>query len=388
MSKKVFVTAIQSISALGCEQSAVWSNYLKGQPHFSKIGFGEERSTGDWASKLDEACEQELQQLKGKRSQYQRLDRTVLMAMLAAEKALDQFPGGRSDMGLSLGSSRGATGVWERNHREFIIKKEVSAYSSPTTTLGNISVWTAQHLGLNGPAIDHSITCSTGLHAILNGMAWIRSGMSGQFMAGGTEAALTAFTLAQIKALRLYSHLDNLRACESMRFEKKSNSMVLGEAAAVAVLEGENSSRPLVQIRGIGYASEPLGSLSAISADALCLQRSMAGALRSAGLEKVDVLVMHAPGTVKGDMAEKKAVNEIFGKNLPLLTSNKWQLGHTFAASGMLSLEMGTLMISNNQFIENPFYANRRHLPKTIETVMINAVGFGGNAVSIIISKP
>jgi 3-oxoacyl-(acyl-carrier-protein) synthase len=207
-------------------------------------------------------------------------------------------------------------------------------------------------------------------------------------MAGGTEAALTPFTLAQMKALRLYSDLENVLACESMRFQKKANTMVLGEAAAVLVLEGSECLDPLLEIKGIGYSSEPLNSLSAISTDATCLQRSMAAALRSAGLDSVDVLIMHAPGTIKGDLAEKKAVDSIFNNKLPLLTSNKWQVGHTFAASGMLSLEMGALMIKNNQFLENPFHGNSRHLPEVIENVMINAVGFGGNAVSIIISKP
>ena len=63
-------------------------------------------------------------------------------------------------------------------------------------------------------------------------------------------------------------------------------------------------------------------------------------------------------------------------------------LGHTFGASGMMSLEMAVLMIAHNTFVENPFYENARHLPEVLKTVMVNAVGFGGNAVSIIISKP
>jgi 3-oxoacyl-(acyl-carrier-protein) synthase len=309
------------------------------------------------------------------------------MAMHAAQKATADTGKVDRSMGINIGSSRGATALFEQYHSQFLTEKKVSAYSSPTTTLGNISAWTAQHLGFNGPTIDHSITCSTGLHAVLNGVAWIRSGMADSFLDGGTEAALTPFTLAQMKALRLYSESQNRLACESMRFEKGANTMVLGEGAAVFVLEGENSKDPLVEIKGIGWASEPLESLSAISADATCLQQSMSGALCAAGIDKVDALVMHAPGTLKGDLAEKAAIDQVFGKNLPLLTSNKWQIGHTFAASGPLSLEMAILMIQHNHFLENPFYPNRRHLPSSIKTVMVNAVGFGGNAVSIIIAK-
>jgi len=387
LSERVFVTAFNSISALGPDHRTVWSSYVGGRALFARKQFGEAQERGNWVSGLDEMAEEQLAQLRRSRSPYQHLDRSVLMAMYAAQRTLADT--GKSDrsMGINLGSSRGATALFEQYHRQFLTENKVSAYSSPTTTLGNISAWTAQHLGLKGPTIDHSITCSTGLHAVLNAVAWIRSGMADSFLAGGTEAALTPFTLAQMKALRLYSESENHMACESMRFEKRANTMVLGEGAAVFVLEGEKAKDPLVEIKGIGCASEPLESLSAISADATCLQQSMSDALSAAGMDKVDALVMHAPGTLKGDLAEKAAVDQVFGANLPLLTSNKWQVGHTFAASGPLSLEMAILMIQNNHFQENPFYPNRRHLPSSIETVMVNAVGFGGNAVSIIIAK-
>jgi 3-oxoacyl-[acyl-carrier-protein] synthase II len=82
------------------------------------------------------------------------------------------------------------------------------------------------------------------------------------------------------------------------------------------------------------------------------------------------------------------AIKAVFGNELPLLTANKWLVGHTFGASGMLNVEMGTLMLKHNRFIENPFFNNERLLTRELKTVLVNAVGFGGNAVSIIISKP
>ena len=71
---------------------------------------------------------------------------------------------------------------------------------------------------------------------------------------------------------------------------------------------------------------------------------------------------------------------------MPALTSNKWKIGHTFGASGALSLELATLMIQHQKFIDIP-YLKPQNAPKTIKNVMINAVGFGGNAVSILLSK-
>ena len=164
--------------------------------------------------------------------------------------------------------------------------------------------------------------------------------------------------------------------------------MVLGEAASMAVLEKGISERTMAVIAGYGFASEKLTHNSSISENAECFQKSMARALENALIDTVDAIVLHAPGTVKGDVAEKNAIDLVFGKQLPLLTSNKWLMGHTFAASGMLSVEMAVLMLQKNKFIENPFYANARHLPQELKTIMVNAVGFGGNAVSIILEKP
>ena len=95
---------------------------------------------------------------------------------------------------------------------------------------------------------------------------------------------------------------------------------------------------------------------------------------------------MHAPGTIQGDLSEFKAIDKIFGNNKPMLTTNKWKTGHTFGASGMLSIELAILMMQHQQFIPVPF-AEPQKIRKKINTVLINAVGFGGNAVSILLSK-
>ena len=63
----------------------------------------------------------------------------------------------------------------------------------------------AHDLQTKGPEISHSITCSTGLHALLNGVTWLLSGMSDKFLVGGSEAALTDFTIAQMQALKVYA---------------------------------------------------------------------------------------------------------------------------------------------------------------------------------------
>ena len=109
-------------------------------------------------------------------------------------------------------------------------------------------------------------------------------------------------------------------------------------------------------------------------------------ALKDENLEDIDVIVMHAPGTIKGDLTELRAIEKVFGANLPLLTTNKWKIGHTFGASGILSLELALLMMQHDTFIATPFSKNQNKT-RPVKKVLINAVGFGGNAVSILIEK-
>jgi 3-oxoacyl-(acyl-carrier-protein) synthase len=108
-------------------------------------------------------------------------------------------------------------------------------------------------------------------------------------------------------------------------------------------------------------------------------------ALKNTMISDVDAIIMHAPGTIKGDLSEYKAIQKIFGEELPLLTTNKWKIGHTFGASGMLSIEMAILMLQNQTFIGVPFSGAKTH-QKPLKKIMVNAVGFGGNAVSVLIS--
>jgi 3-oxoacyl-(acyl-carrier-protein) synthase len=174
--------------------------------------------------------------------------------------------------------------------------------------------------------------------------------------------------------------------CRAFDFTKTKNTMVLGEAAAIACLEVGENPKALGYITGIGYATDDLQHNISISEEALCFQKSMAMALQNTPLDEVDAIVMHAPGTLKGDTSEYKAIQKIFGDTLPMLTTNKWKIGHTFGASGMLNLELALLMLQHQTFIGIPYVAEPNPR-KTIRKVLLNAVGFGGNAVSVLVAK-
>ena len=384
MKEPISITSIASISALGNSQEEIWTQYLNNQHSIAEKDFGNSKAL---VAQLPEMTQKEIQELRNSDAKYKNLDDSVLFAMYVSRKAVQKAGWtNKEDFGVNFGSSRGATQLFEKYHQEFLENHKSSTLTSPTTTLGNISSWVAHDLQSTGPEISHSITCSTALHALLNGVAWIQSGLADKFLVGGTEASLTEFTIAQMKAMKIYAKGNADFPCRAFDLTKKRNTMVLGEGASVICLEQGNSKDAIAKIAGIGYATEILEHNISISTEAQCFQKSMQMAIKGFNPDEIDAVVMHAPGTVKGDVAEFKAVEKVFCNKIPFLTTNKWKLGHTFGASGMLSLELAILMLQNQQAISVPFAMEQRQ-PESIKKVLVNAVGFGGNAVSILLTN-
>lgn len=384
---KISITAFSSISPLGNTTDQVWQKYLDNQHCFSKQFLDQQETS---VAALSPALKQLIIEIRESDPKYKFLDDSVLFALAASRKAVQQAGWNSEDVfGINIGSSRGATDLFEKHYKEYLDTGKAQTLASPTTTLGNISTWIAHDLQSVGPEISHSITCSTALHAILNGVAWLKSGMADKFLTGGSEAPLTDFTIAQMRALKIYSRIDQTEEPWpnlAFDFEKTQNTMILGEGAAVCCLEAGEKENAVAFITGVGYATEILEHNISISAEADCFQKSMKMALKDENMEDIDVIVMHAPGTIKGDLTELRAIEKVFGANLPLLTTNKWKIGHTFGASGILSLELALLMMEHDTFIATPFSKNQNKT-RPIKKVLINAVGFGGNAVSILIEK-
>jgi len=387
LQQSISITGIASISPLGVSEDEIWKNY-KNQNHCISIrDFGKQPTV---VAELTRQAKQFISKLRKENHHYENLDDSVLFGIYSARKAIACAGWGEDKhFGINIGSSRGATRLFEKYHQEFLETGSSSTLSSPTTTLGNISSWIAHDLQSVGPDISHSITCSTALHALLNGVAWIQSGLTDKFLVGGSEAPLTDFTIAQMKALKIYaSDTDTAYPCQALQLNKKRNSMFLGEGAAVACLEKGRQENAIALVKGIGYATETLKHNISISTNADCFQKSMRMALDGSEDQDVDCVIMHAPGTTKGDLAEYNAIQEVFmNKKLPALTTNKWKIGHTFGASGILSIEMAILMLKHQRFISVPFVQNATN-PDRIRRIIVNAVGFGGNAVSILLEAP
>ncbi|WP_425076605.1 beta-ketoacyl synthase N-terminal-like domain-containing protein [Psychroserpens sp. S379A] len=382
MKQPISITAMSSISPLGKTPEDIWNNYKNEHHFFSK-------NDNNWVAKIASEAKIEIENLRQSNPKYKALDDSVIFAIYTSRQAIKNANWNASDnFGINIGSSRGATKLFEDYHKHFIQNNKTEILTSPTTTLGNISSWVAHDLQTKGPEISHSITCSTALHAMLNGIAWINSGMCHKFLVGGSEAPLTAFTIAQMQALKIYCHSERSKEphpCQALNLNKTQNTMILGEGAAMVCLESGKQNNAIAKIIGYGYATETLEHNASLSTNALCFQRSMSMALGNLNPKDVDVIITHTPGTIKGDQAEINAIHTVFEKDIPALTNNKWKIGHSLGASGILSIEMAILMLQHQELIPVP-YLDTKHLKK-IDNILVNAVGFGGNAVSILLSK-
>jgi 3-oxoacyl-(acyl-carrier-protein) synthase len=346
-----------------------------------------------WCAPVGDAENEYLHTIRNENKKFRHIDRSVLMAIYAARQATKMARWGDSkNVGVSIGSSRGATATWEAHHKSLIEKGNVSPLASPTTTLGNISSWVAQDLHTQGPAISHSMTCTTGIHSIANGMAWLKSNMCDKFLCGGSEAPLTDFTIKQFQALGLYSKDEKSKfPCMPLASEDNlKNRLVLGEGAAVFALEKFNNHHEkyiLARINGLGFGFETLTSPTSITDSGEGLENSMLSAMDDAGISNVDAIITHAPGTIHGDASELSAIYKVFGDVHPILLSNKWMIGHTFGASAALSVELGIHILHNQEYSDFPYPVRVSFAQKEIKNIMINAAGFGGNCASLILSR-
>lgn len=336
-------------------------------------------------ARLSKEVEQKISDKRASNRKYESLDRSVILSMLASEKAVKQAGWEGKDIGVNIGSSRGATELFEGHYNTFKDEGKASPLASPTTSLGNIASWVANDLNTKSVAFSHSITCSSAMHALLNGIAWLNSGMQDRFLVGGAEAPLTEFTIAQMQALKIYGTNGVAYPCRALDLSKTENTFVLGEGAASMCIELGIDENTLAEIPAWGYSQERITHHTSLSENADCFYHSMKMALKDIDKSEVDAIILHAPGTIKGDKAEYKAVQDLFGDNLPLLTSNKWKIGHTLGASGLLSLEMAVKMIREDRFAPIPYLENDK-IGKPIKNVLVNAAGFGGNAVSVLVS--
>lgn len=363
----IYIHKIGLVNNLGEDSESAWQKATDGTISFSEyLDFPVARVS---SSAFD--------QYKPDYKPYSRLDRSTQLALFAADQLSGSLRPGLKTM-TAIGTSRGATDTWEKAYSEYASAGRTSPLASPTTTAGQLASSVSAHLKLeHNLDMDQSITCASGLRAVADACAWLSAGWVDSAIAGGAEAPLTPFTVAQMQALKILGPITE-EPCRSLDPQLNHNTMVLGEGAVLFHLSKEPVEEG-VRIVGVGFGTDVGISATGLSEIGECLQSAMKMAIDMAGWKRPDAIVAHAPGTVKGDQSEMRAIRALFN-DVPV-TSTKYRTGHGFGSSGPMSIWWAEQMMKNNNWLAPNWLPQSE--PKNLNRILVNAVGFGANAVSL-----
>jgi nodulation protein E len=395
---RVVVTGLGVVSPIGLAIAAYWASLEQG---VCGIGPITQVPTSEELIQKVAAEVKDFDPLKHfEERQIATLDRVSQFAVVAAREAIAQAAI-KFDMALSVRTATiigtgagGQTTVDESFRRVYRDKKtRVFPLTIPKVMANAPASQISMQCGLRGPAFAVTSACASATHAIGLAFQMVRSGQVDCAVTGGAEACITFGTLRGWEAMRVMAP-DTCRP-----FSKDRKGLVLGEGAAILVLE------PLqrAQARGAEILGEIVGfGMSADAADLTApdqggMVRALQGALADAQLAPQDIQYVnaHGTGTAANDETETKALREVFGQHADKLavSSTKSMVGHALGAAGALELVATVLALRENIVPPTIGYLGpdpacdldyvpneARALP--IEAALSNSFAFGGlNAV-------
>lgn len=324
--------------------------------------------------------------------------RTALLGLFAAKQAVKNA--GIENInehktGLISATSVGGMDMTERFFYDFIENKENRRYIL-TNDAGDSSHKIADNLGLEGIVTTISTACSSSANAIMLGARLIKSKKLDRVIVGGTDA-LSKFTINGFKTLMILSDTFNTP------FDNDRKGLNLGEAAAYLVLESDEivkqeGKKVLAYVSGYGNANDAFHQ-TASSENGEGAYLAMEKALKIANLkpENIDYINAHGTATQNNDLSEGRAIQNIFGQNVPDFSSTKPFTGHTLAAAAAIEAVYSILALQKNIVFPNLNFKTKMEelnlVPvtdlkeKNIENVLSNSFGFGGNCSTVIFSK-
>jgi 3-oxoacyl-[acyl-carrier-protein] synthase II len=410
MRKRVVITGMGCLSPLGNDVSTTWSNILAG-----KSGAGHITRYDPSEFKVKIAAEvkgfdpKALFGIKNAR----RMDRFTQFALAVAEQAREDAALQISEdncerMGAIIGTGIGGIGTLED---QMIIYEEsgpnrVSPFTVPMMIPDSAASTVALHLGLRGPNMAIVTACATGTNAIGESMEVIRRGQADVLFAGGSEATVVPIAMAALGVMTALSTRNDDPQHASRPFDLHRDGFVLGEGAAVLVLESLEHARArqaniLAELTGYGTTNDAF-HISAPAENGIGAAKCMRLALDDAqlGTNEIDYINTHGTSTLLNDKSETAAIKTVFGEEayeIPA-SSTKSMTGHLLGASGAIEAIFCTLAIQNDIIpatinYETPDpecdldYVPNTPRPAKLTHVMSNSFGFGGHNATIILSR-
>jgi len=344
--RRVVVTGIGVVCALGVGRQEVWANALAGTPGGAPI---QAFDTGGFdVTMACEATSFDAERFVDRRV-ARRADRATLFALAAAHMAAEdagfRVEGEGHEVGCVFATGTGGNAVRDENHRTMLERSpdRISPFAIPHS-MGNVpAAQIAMDMGIRGPVFAPVTACAAGTDAIGTAAAVIRRGDADVIVAGGTDAMVTPFWLAAFTALRVLSHRNEDPAHAARPFDAHRDGFLIGEGSAALILEDADRARArgatiICELAGYGSSADahhitdpdPTGRSQA---------RAMRWAIREAGIEPSEIGYVNAHGGASqpGDPSEVTAIRLALGDDVAARTAvsaTKSMHGHCMGATG------------------------------------------------------
>ena len=410
MSRRVVVTGMGCISPLGNDVDSTWKNAVAGNSGVGSITKFD--TTGFKTTIAAEVKDFDANALFGRR-EVRRMDLVSLYALAAAQQAVEDAAleitdKNRDQIGAVIGTGIGGISTLSDNVETLIDQgpARVSPFLIPRILPDSPGGMVAIHLGIRATNFAVVTACATGTNAIGETAEIIRRGQAEVMLAGGTEFPIVPIAIAGMNVMGALSDSNEEPEKASRPFDANRNGFVMGEGAAVLVLESlehaqARGAKILAEIRGYGSTNDAF-HISAPAENGAGAVKCMQAALENANLvgDKIDYINAHGTSTKLNDKSETAAIKTVFGEQAYKIavSSTKSMTGHLLGAAGALEAMFCVKVISEgvipptiNYQTPDPEcdldYVPNQSRNEQVDYAMSNSFGFGGHNATIIISR-
>ncbi len=411
--KRVVVTGMGAITPLGKSVPEYWDGLING---VSGAGDITQFDTSKFKTKF--ACE-----VKGfeptdylERKEARKIDRFTQFALIASDQAVKDAGISKENVdvdrvGVIFGSGIGGLITFQEEVSNFALGDGTPRFNPffiPKMILDIAAGQISMRHGFRGPNYSVVSACASSTNAIIDAFDTIRIGKADVIISGGSEAVIKDAGVGGFNAMKALSERNDDPKTASRPFDKDRDGFVMGEGAGVLILESlehalARGANIYCEIAG-GGATADAHHITAPHPEGLGAQNVMIVALKDAGMkpEDIDYINVHGTSTPLGDVAETKAILNVFGEHAYKLniSSTKSMTGHCLGAAGVVEALACILAVTKdiipptiNHFTDDPnldpklnFTFNKvQH--RTVNAALSNTFGFGGHNASVIIKK-
>ena len=410
MNRRVVITGIGLVSALGLGTRETWTALLAGQSGVTRVtrfditGYAAQIAAEvkgfdplNWIEKKD----------------VKKMDLFIQYAIAAAQFAMDDSrliitPENGVNVGAFIGSGIGGFITIEREHEALLNggPRKVSPFFIPSAIINLASGQVSIRFGAKGPNSATCTACSASAHAIGDAFEIIRRDDADVMIAGGSEAAITPMGVGGFGAMRALSTRNDDPGRASRPFDRDRDGFIIGEGAGVVILEELEAARArgakiYAELVGYGMSADAF-HITAPSEDGDGAVRVMTQCLKRAGVppSAVSYINAHGTSTPYNDKLETLAIKKAFGDHAPRLavSSTKSMTGHLLGAAGGLEAGITALAVHHQRVpptinLDSPDpECDLDYVPHTardlpIEYALSNSFGFGGTNAALLLKR-